>query len=202
MGIIQNCNFRLIPGFLVHNHLCWPSLGSKETRVDSSGFPEKVELDFCLCITPLRGPLAQIYLGTPRHRCDKVFAAPSLECPWQQLLWPFSELADGGRLSIVVGHFCFGPSSAAGAWDNDDNNNSSNNNESDNNNNVFFSVPFLLRSTRPITWNKISGEKNKNKKTFTLCDRPLVLSLPLPFSLPHSPPPTHTISMTAEKDQF
>ena len=36
------------------------------------------------------------------------------------------------------------------------NNNHKNNN---NNNNVFFSVPFLLRSTRPITWNKISGKK-------------------------------------------
>ena len=30
-----------------------------------------------------------------------------------------------------------------------------------NNNNVLFSVPFLLRSTRPITWNKISGEEKK-----------------------------------------
>ena len=35
-------------------------------------------------------------------------------------------------------------------------NSSSNNN---NNNNVFFSVPFLLLSTRPITWNKISADK-------------------------------------------
>ena len=31
-----------------------------------------------------------------------------------------------------------------------------NNNNNNNNNNVFFSVPFLLQSTRPITSNKIS----------------------------------------------
>ena len=48
--------------------------------------------------------------------------------------------------------------------------------------NVFFSMPFLLQSTRPITWNKISI-----KKKITLCDRPLVLSLSL--SPPFYPPP-------------
>ena len=46
-------------------------------------------------------------------------------------------------------------------------------------------MPFHLRSTRPITWNKISG-----KKSLTLCDRPLVLPLSLPIS-----PPTHTQSV-------
>ena len=39
--------------------------------------------------------------------------------------------------------------------DHDDDNNNNNNN----NYNVFFSVPFLLWSTRPITWKKISGRK-------------------------------------------
>ena len=34
----------------------------------------------------------------------------------------------------------------------------------DNNNNVFFSVPFLLWSTRPITWNKISENHPPQKK--------------------------------------
>ena len=32
-----------------------------------------------------------------------------------------------------------------------DNNNNDNNNNNNHNNNVFFSVPFLLQSTRPIT---------------------------------------------------
>ena len=51
-----------------------------------------------------------------------------------------------------------------------------------NNNDVFFSVPFLLWSTRPIAWNKISLKKKK----LTLYDRPLVHSQP-----PH-PRHTHT----------
>ena len=44
-----------------------------------------------------------------------------------------------------------------------------------NNNNVFFFVPFLLRSLRPIAWNK--KVKKRKEKSLTLCNRPLVLSL-------------------------
>ena len=33
--------------------------------------------------------------------------------------------------------------------------------ENNNNNNVFFSVSFVLRSTKPITWNNISGIKKQ-----------------------------------------
>ena len=39
-----------------------------------------------------------------------------------------------------------------------------NNSINNNNNNVFFSLPFFLRSTRPITWNKISIQKTKQNK--------------------------------------
>ena len=53
------------------------------------------------------------------------------------------------------------------------------------NNNVFFCVPFLFQSTRPVTWNKISKKTKQNLYTF---DRPLVLSL-FPPSLPLSPLP-------------
>ena len=57
---------------------------------------------------------------------------------------------------------------------------------------MFFSVPFLHQSTRPITWNKISGGE---KTTITLHDRSLVLSLfpPLSPSPPHLP--TQSVSV-------
>ena len=67
-----------------------------------------------------------------------------------------------------------------------------------NNNNVFFSVPFLPRSTRPITWNKLS-KKKKIIKAKTLCDRPVVLPLSLflylspSFSLSH--PHTQSVGL-------
>ena len=83
------------------------------------------------------------------------------------------------------------------------NNNNNNNDDDDDNNNVLFSVPFLLRSTPPITWNKISGmgrkrkKERKKEKKLTFFDRPLVLpvsllspspSLSLSLSLPLPPP--------------
>ena len=40
-------------------------------------------------------------------------------------------------------------------------------------------MPFLFRSTRPITWNRISLKK----KPLTLCDRPLVLPMSTLFSI-------------------
>ena len=64
------------------------------------------------------------------------------------------------------------------------------------NHNVFFSVPFLLQSTRPITWNKISEKTTTT--TLTLCGRQLALSLSLFFfslSLSLSPTHTHTLSV-------
>ena len=63
-----------------------------------------------------------------------------------------------------------------------------NNNDS---NNVFFYVPFLLLSTRPITWNKII--KKFVLKTHTLCDRLLVLSLFLFLSVSLSLPPSFSL---------
>ena len=69
---------------------------------------------------------------------------------------------------------------------------------------MFFSLPFLLWSTRPITWNKMRGGEKKfshfaidHSFSFSLS---LCLPLPLPtiFSptpLSPSPPPTYTQSV-------
>ena len=72
-----------------------------------------------------------------------------------------------------------------------------NSNNNSNDNNVFFSAPFLLRGTRPITWNKISFKKRK-KKLSKYLRREKIHTMqqairPHPPT-PHTPPPpsTHT----------
>ena len=65
-----------------------------------------------------------------------------------------------------------------------------------NNNYVFFSVPFLLRSTRLITWNKISGEKKSHTLLSTTSSLSLSLSLPPTHAHTDTHTHTHTISIT------
>ena len=72
--------------------------------------------------------------------------------------------------------------------------------------NVFFPVPFLLHSTRPIIWNKISFKKirvlkKKITKTLTLSDRPLGHTHTRTHIHTHTHTHTHMISRTAGKDK-